>query len=120
VVLPMLVMLVATVAANAQALNGTYTIGGTSPNYSTFALACAALNSQGVAGPVVFNVRPGTYTSTNTAHTIGNSGTGVTGTSPSNTVTFQPDPANPGAILINNTANSSSNNYAVRLLDADY
>ena len=44
------------------AISGTMTIGGASPNYPTFAAAAADLVANGVCGPVVFNVRPGTYT----------------------------------------------------------
>ncbi|MES2689183.1 MAG: hypothetical protein V4658_02200, partial [Bacteroidota bacterium] len=44
------------------ALNGTYSIGGTTPDYITVAAAVADLNLLGVCGPVTFNVAPGTYT----------------------------------------------------------
>lgn len=49
------------ITAKAQ-LNGTYTIGGSSSNYSTFSSAVSALNSQGISGNVTFNVASGTYT----------------------------------------------------------
>ncbi len=43
-------------------LNGTYIIGTTAPSdYPSFTAAVAALQLRGVAGPVVFNVRTGTY-----------------------------------------------------------
>lgn len=43
-------------------LTGTKTIGGTSPNYATFADAILALSASGVGtGGVTFNVRSGTY-----------------------------------------------------------
>lgn len=41
-------------------LNGTYTVGGSNPDFATPAAAAAAL-ANGVAGPVVFDIRPGTY-----------------------------------------------------------
>jgi PKD repeat protein len=43
---------------------GTYTIGGTSPDYNTVADAQSAMNSLGVSGPITFLIRPGTYSST--------------------------------------------------------
>jgi len=46
----------------AQPMSGTYTIGGSSPNYATFGAAVTDLVSKGVNGAVVFNVRNGTYT----------------------------------------------------------
>lgn len=39
------------------ALSGTYTVGGTSPNYTTIADAVTALNQRGIAGNVIFEVR---------------------------------------------------------------
>jgi len=45
---------------NNATLNGTYTIGGASPDFATFSDAEIALHN-GICGPVVFEVRPGTY-----------------------------------------------------------
>ncbi|MDC1221498.1 T9SS type A sorting domain-containing protein [Salibacteraceae bacterium] len=76
-------------------LNGTYTInsasatGGT--NYQTFAAACSALTSQGVNGPVTFNVLTGNYS--NDQINFGYGAT-ISGTSTTNTVTFQSDASN--------------------------
>lgn len=47
--------------ASAQ-LNGTYTVGGSSPNYATLTAAVADLMSNGATGNVTFDIRPGTYT----------------------------------------------------------
>lgn len=49
--------------ANAQ-LSGTYTINGDAsqnPSYTSFSAAANALTQQGVSGPVVFEVAPGSY-----------------------------------------------------------
>ena len=73
-------------SANAQ-LSGTYTIGGTSPNYSTVTQAVDSLNKKGVNGAVVFRIRSGNY---NAQFTIGN----VNGASATNTITFKPDTGN--------------------------
>ncbi len=64
-------------------LSGSYTIGGTSPDYATLSDATAALVNNGVAGPVVFDIRSGDY-----AEQIYLSDS-ITGASVANTITFQ-------------------------------
>lgn len=46
-----------------QIPSSTYTIGGASPTYATFAATVTDLNTNGLVGngPVTFNVRNGTY-----------------------------------------------------------
>ena len=63
------------------AIAGTFTIGGASPDYADFASAVADLNAYGVCGPVVFNIRSGTY---NERIEISS----ITGASAVNTITF--------------------------------
>lgn len=48
----------------AKGLAGTYTIGGTNPNYSTIQAAISALINNGVCDNVTFTIAPGTYTLT--------------------------------------------------------
>ncbi len=110
-ILTLLLSLVA--VAFSQPLTGTKTIGGTSPNYATFALAIAALNTNGVGtGGVVFNVRPGTYAGRFTM-------TAVTGASATNRVTFKPES---GTVTIADSSTGSNTNgeFLVRLNGADY
>jgi hypothetical protein len=94
--------------SNAQ-LSGTYTIGGSSPDYPTLYAAVNSLTISGVSGPVIFNIRNGTYNE----YTIINSIAGVTS---QNTVTFQSESGDsslvtvtssygPGTIVINNCDN---------------
>jgi hypothetical protein len=47
--------------ADATCLSGTYTIGGTNPSFPTINNAIDTLETNGVCGPVVFNIRPGVY-----------------------------------------------------------
>ncbi len=63
-------------------LSGTKTIGGTSPDYASFADAVSALHTQGVSGPVLFQVRPGSYNERIKINRI-------RGASATNTVTFE-------------------------------
>lgn len=44
------------------ALSGVFTIGGTTPDYPDFTSAVNDITIKGVAGSIVFNVRPGVYT----------------------------------------------------------
>ncbi|MBL7998065.1 MAG: immunoglobulin domain-containing protein [Candidatus Kapabacteria bacterium] len=44
------------------ALNGTYTVGGSSPNFTTLQQATDQLRAGGTLGAVTLNLRPGTYT----------------------------------------------------------
>jgi hypothetical protein len=46
---------------SAQCLSGTYTIGGSNPNFATFKNATDALETRGVCGPVTFKVADGNY-----------------------------------------------------------
>ena len=69
------------------ALSGTFTVGGAAPNYPSFAAVAADLNANGICGPVVFNVRSGTYTEQCTLSQIA-------GASSTNTITFQSESGN--------------------------
>lgn len=87
-------------------LNGTYTIGGTSPDYATVAAAVSSLNSSGVSGPVTFNVRSGTYSGQISI-------TSFTGASAINTVLFRKDPGAATKPIITHAPSSSGNNYVI-------
>ena len=64
------------------AMSGIFTIGGTSPDYATFAAAVSDLTTKGVCGAVTFNVANGTYPESVTIPEI-------SGASATNTITFQ-------------------------------
>ncbi len=64
-------------------LNGTYTIGGATPDYTNFTNAISDLNNFGVCGPVIFNVASGSPTF-NEALDFGD----ISGTSNINTIKF--------------------------------
>jgi hypothetical protein len=89
--------------------NGTYTIGGTNPDYATIADAVSDLTTYGILGAVTFNIRPGTYTEQNS---IG----AISGSSSSNTITFQ---AESSGVTIDYTP-TSSDNYVFQLNGVDY
>lgn len=88
-------------------LSGTYTIGS-EEDYTTFQQAADALMSQGIDGPVVFQVASGTYTEQLVIETI-------PGSSINQTVTFQSAAADSSAVILTWEASSNDENYVVRL-----
>ena len=106
------IMCVCSLTATAQ-LNGTYTVGGASPDYSTLSAAISALNSSGVNGPVDFVIRDGSYSGTSWRGIINN----VSGASATNRITFRSQGGNKNSVTI--SANSSGN-YIFRFNGARY
>lgn len=92
-------------------LNGTYTIGGTSPDFSNFNQAITALNTNGICGPVIFNIRPGTYTGQQIIPAI-------SGSSDTNTITFQSENGDSSSVIIQSSA-TPSYNFVIKLDGAD-
>jgi hypothetical protein len=101
-------------SAEAQ-LNGNYTIGGVSPDFTSFNDAITALTSVGISGPVIFNVRDGIYVERLTIPEI-------TGASSVNRITFQSENLDSSLVTIEYPADSStsSTNFIVHLDGADW
>ncbi len=95
------------------AMDGAYTIGGTSPDFATFNDAVTGLETFGVCGPVTLYARAGTYTE---RIVIGD----LVGVSSMNTVTFTADTNNTGPVNIEFTSTSTSNAGVIRLDGAQY
>jgi hypothetical protein len=96
-------------------LNGTYTIGGTSPSFGTFHAAVTAISNFGICGPVTFNVRDGYY---NESVLIKN----ISGSSAVNTITFQSSSLNAAKVILDSAFAGSyaGRGYAVQLNGANY
>lgn len=94
-------------------LNGAYTIGGSTPNYSTITAAVNALVTQGVSGPVTFNIRSGIYNE----HVIIPE---IAGASQANRIVFQSELLDSSLVRweFNNTI--LADNYVCKLNGADY
>ncbi|MBK7958253.1 MAG: hypothetical protein IPK03_09120 [Bacteroidetes bacterium] len=90
-------------------LNGTYTIGGASPDYANFNAAVAALNCGGVSGKVIFNVRAGTY---NEAIQINS----IYGSNDTNTVTFQSESGIPSSVTLQNNTGTA---FTLKIFNGD-
>lgn len=91
----------------AQALSGTYIIG-TGGDYTTIGDAVSALSTNGITGPVTFNIKAGTYNEQFTLEAI-------TGSSTTNTVTFQSQGGVTGDVQIYHTAAGTSDNYVIKI-----
>ena len=94
-------------------LSGTFTIGGTTPDYATITDALTDL-SAGVSGPVIFNIRPGTYSGKLFLNNI-------QGSSITNTVTFQSENGDSSSVIITDLSSaSSSSDFTIFVNGADY
>ncbi|WP_276134933.1 T9SS type A sorting domain-containing protein [Polluticoccus soli] len=103
-------------AAIAAPLSGTYTIGGTTPNYATLSDAVTALNTEGVSGPVTFNIRNGVYNATTWRAEIKT----ITGASATKRITFKSETNNAANVTIRVDGTASTANYVVKLNAASY
>ncbi len=103
-----------TATVNTQ-LSGIYTLGGATPDYTTFTDAVNDLNAIGICGAVTFNVRNGTYNEKLLINQI-------LGSSASNTITFQSETADSDSVILNTPSVDSTtvNNYLIRLNGTDY
>lgn len=124
VVLTVFIILGITYEIFSQPLNGSYTIGGSNPDFATLQLAADALNARGVSGAVFFNIRPGTYSKNGGNNTVLLLDSTVAGLSETNKVTFQPDAASGGnvdnVILEMNITNPSTADKGLVLVSLDY
>ena len=94
-------------------LNGIYTVGDTTSDFTTIADALTALDSAGICGHVIFNIKPGTY---NTKMPL----TPVTGMDSANTVTFQSITGDSSDVIIQNAASAANMDYVVVFYGSSY
>ena len=99
----------------AVGLSGTYTIGGSTPDYTDFTEAVTELNAVGVCGPVVFDVRTGSYTEQISIDQF-------SGSSATNTVTFQSETGINTDVTLNFASSTvfGDPNYVVQFNSCDY
>lgn len=96
-----------------SSLSGNFTIGGTTPDYPDFSTAVADLNSFGICGPVVFDVRSGTYTE---QVSLGS----VNGASTANTIVFRSEDANRDSVILTFASTTTAANYTFNFNGADH
>jgi hypothetical protein len=119
-----LLFMIAACSLYPQPLSGSYTVGGTSPNFTTLQDASNALKLNGVSGPVFFNIRPGIYMKNGGNNTVLILDSIITGLSELNRVTFQPDAGAGGnvgnTILQMNITNTSTADPQLVLIKLDF
>lgn len=74
-------------------LSGNYTIGGSSPDYVSISDAVNELQTNGISGPVVFNILSSTYEENGGTERVLYIEQQISGVSETNLITFQPDAA---------------------------
>jgi hypothetical protein len=98
----------------ASALEGTYTIGGTLPDFSSINAAADALNSRGVCGHVTFNIRDGNYSDQRAVLNA------ITGAGPTARITFKSESNDATKVTLSFDAPHNDTNHIFRLNDASY
>jgi parallel beta-helix repeat protein len=93
-----------------SSLSGEYFIGGSNPDFINVQHAADSLNTVGVSGPVILSIRDDGSPLDDQIILVN-----ITGSSATNTVTFRPDPANTGNVIISHDG-SSGGNYTVHFL----
>jgi gliding motility-associated-like protein len=94
-------------------LCGTYTIGGSNPDFQNFTEAAVALNSGGIACSVIFKVRNGTYNE----HIILNQ---IQGASDTATITFESESGDSSLTILSYNLGDPTNDYTLILDGTDY
>ncbi|MEM6336745.1 MAG: right-handed parallel beta-helix repeat-containing protein, partial [Bacteroidota bacterium] len=94
-------------------LNGTYTVGGVSPDYASIGSAVSNLNAVGTSGEVTFEIRPGTYDEQVTILNFARTG------SPTDRVIFKPAIPN-STVTWTKTGALPAKDWVVRLDGASY
>ena len=94
-------------------MNGNYTIGGASPDFSTIQQAIDNLMSNGVNGPATFLIRDGVY---NEQLNFGI----IPGVNLTNRVVFQSESEDSTAVEINYAASGFSDNWVIQFDSTEY
>lgn len=105
-----------TMVSNVYAgMTGSYTVGGTTPDFKSINEAVGALYSRGVCGATLFKIAAGTYPEQISLSPI-------PGASASNTVTFQSADADSSKVTLSlaSTTATGVNNALIQLNGADY
>lgn len=102
------------IAALQAGLSGTKTIGGASPDYADFATAISDLNTFGLCGPVIFDIRDGVYN-----EQIDLSSANIAADSVNN-ITFRSESGDSAAVKLSFAGTSALNNFVVKLNGMDY
>ena len=100
------------ISIKAQPLNGTFTVGGESPNYKNIKDAITGLITNGIYGPVVLKVRDGIYSEQIDFQPI-------PGTSEKNTITVTSE-SNDSTKVTYVFSPTKNDNFVLKLFGCDY
>lgn len=104
----------ATISSLEAGISGIKTIGGASPDYATFADAITAMNTFGLCGSVIFDVRDGVYNEQINL-TAANIATNST-----DNVTFRSESGDASLVTLSFAGTAAANNYVVKLDGGDF
>ncbi len=104
----------ATIASLEAGLSGIKTIGGATPDFATFADAVTAMNTFGLCGSVIFDVRDGVYNEQINLSSL-NIATDAT-----NNVTFRSESGDASLVTLSYASTSALDNFVVKLDGIDY
>ena len=102
----------ASIASLSQGLNGIYTIGGITPDYATFAAAMTDINTFGLCGAVVFDIRDGVYNEQIDLTSVLSDAT--------NNITFRSENGDASLVTLSYAGTSGTDNFVVNLNNTDY
>lgn len=102
----------ASIASLSQGLNGIYTIGGITPDYATFAAAMTDINTFGLCGAVVFDIRDGVYNEQIDLTSVLSDAT--------NNITFRSENGDASLVTLSFAATLAAANYVVNLEGTDF
>ncbi len=95
------------------ALCGTYTVGGTDPDFKNFTEVATALNNAGITCPVIFKVRDGVYDEQIKLYQI-------SGSSATNTITFMGESGDSSKVTLHYKTSNPSNDFTLALTGTDF
>ncbi|MDT8308352.1 MAG: T9SS type A sorting domain-containing protein [Bacteroidales bacterium] len=97
-----------------QPLSGSYSIGGSSADFSSIAAAVNSLVANGINGPVTFNIAAGTYTESVSIPVVNN-------TSVNNHIIFQSATLDSSDVIITSpSAANTTDNHTIELNGVDH
>lgn len=94
-------------------MGGTYTIGGSNPDFTSFTEAVDSLSANGISGPIVFEVRSDTFHEQVVIPEI-------VGASATNTITFRSESGDSTDVVLSYASTLSYQNYVLKLDGCDY
>ncbi len=100
------------IASLQAGLSGTYTIGGTTPDYVDFNSAVADISLFGICGALIFDVRDGIY---NEQIDLTNIQSDTV-----NTITFRSENSDASLVTLSFAVSSAATNYIVKMSNTDY